>query len=236
MHDVKKQREFYRQQAQCYDEMCAFDKCDEHYVATAVLCGLFDLYKITSLLDLGCGTGRSLAYVRDHAPNIALSGVEPVEALRQQCLEKGFTPEQIQDGDACKLSLPDGSVDCVSLFGVLHHIPTPERAIQEALRVASRMVVISDHNIYGMGSPATRLFKQSFRALGLRRLLGRIMTRGKGYHDTDWDGVFYPFSLIDYFEQVRSQTSQVFCFSTKTPAVNLLRNASHIAIVAIKPQ
>ena len=236
MRDVEKQREFYRQQAQCYDEMCAFDKCDEHYVASAVLCGLFDLYKISSLLDLGCGTGRSLAYLRDHAPKITLSGVEPVEALRQQCLEKGFTAEQIQDGDACQLDLPDASVDCVSMFGVLHHIPAPEKAIQEALRVARRMVIISDHNIYGMGSPATRLLKQSFRILGLRRALGWIMTHGKGYHDTDWDGVFYPFSLIDYFEQIRSQASQVFCFSTKTPAVNLLRNASHVAIVAIKPQ
>jgi ubiquinone/menaquinone biosynthesis C-methylase UbiE len=236
MSDVEKQREFYRQQAHCYDEMCASDKCDEHYVASAVLCGLLDLYKVKSLLDLGCGTGRSLAYVREHSPQTILSGVEPVEALRQQCLEKGFSPDQIQNGDACRLCHADGSVDCVSMFGVLHHIPKPELAIQEAMRVAAKMVVISDHNIYGMGSAGTRFFKQTFRAIGLRKVLGLIMTRGKGYHDTDWDGVFYPFSLIDHYDQIRSQVAQMFCFSTKTPAVNLLRNASHVAIVGIKQE
>ena len=96
------------------------------------------------------------------------------------------------------------------------------------------MVIISDHNIYGMGNPLTRIVKQTFRQLGLRKALGWLMTQGKGFHDTDWDGVFYPFSLTDHFDEIRSQSKQTFAFSTKTPAINLFRNASHLAIVGIK--
>lgn len=234
MDEVEKQRQFYASMAQCYDAMCAHDCYDEHFVASAVLCGLIDLYGVRTLLDVGCGTGRSLAYLKQHKPELALSGIEPVEALRKECYAKGFSEVDVRDGDACRLHLPDASVDCVSMFGVLHHIPTPALAIQEALRVASKMVIISDHNIYGMGSYITRLFKQTFRQLGLRKTLGWLMTKGKGFHDTDWDGVFYPFSLVDHFPQIQTRSVQTFAFSTKTPAINLFRDASHLAIVAVK--
>ena len=233
MNEVQKQREYYESKASCYDEMCAFNKFDEHYFATAALRGLTELYGIQSLLDVGCGTGRSLAYLREHC-DLELSGIEPVEALRQQCFEKGFTDEKIRNGSADSLDLAESSVDCVTMFGVLHHVPNPEEAIDEAFRVASKMVFISDHNIYGMGSPLSKLAKQSFRAFGLRRLLAKVMTRGKGFHDTDWDGVFYPFSLLDHFEQMQSKSEHIYSMSTKTPAVNLVRDASHIALIAIK--
>lgn len=214
--------------------MCAHDQYDEHYVASAVLCGLIDLYRIKSVLDIGCGTGRSLSYLKQNKSHLDLHGIEPVQALREECYSKGFTNEQVTAGDACDLRFRDGHFDCVSMFGVLHHIPNPDLAIQEAFRVASRMVVISDHNIYGMGSAGTRFIKQAFRALRLRKVLSLLMTKGKGYHDTDWDGIFYPFSICDYFHVIKEQSSKTFTFSTKTPALNLLRNASHIAIVGIK--
>ncbi len=234
MNEVEKQRQYYKERAASYDQAWAFDEFDEHYVATAALRGLLDLYKISSVLDIGCGSGRSLKYLKDHAPELQLSGIEPVEALRTECLAKGFSAEQVRVGDACHLDLPDSSIDCVCMFGVLHHVRTPVQAVDEALRVAKKMVFISDHNIYGMGNIATRTVKQTFRMLGMRKLLGSLMTGGKGYHDTDWDGVFYPFSLLDHFQQLRNGTARIYSFSTKTPAVNLLRNASHVAIAAVK--
>ncbi len=233
MNEVQKQRDYYENHATCYDEMCAFNKCDEHYFATAALRGLTELYEIESVLDVGCGTGRSLSYLREHCANLKLSGVEPVDALRAQCLEKGFSAEQIRIGSADSLEMPDNSADCVTMFGVLHHVPNPAAAIDEAFRVASKMVLISDHNIYGMGNPVTKLAKQSFRALGLRRVLAKIMTRGKGFHDTDWDGIFYPFSILDHFAQMRSRSKHIYSMSTKTPATNLLTQASHVALISV---
>lgn len=60
------------------------------------------------------------------------------------------------------------------------------------------------------------------------------MTHGKGFHDTDWDGIFYPFSLLDHFDRMKRQSSRLYSLSTKSPAVNLLRNASHVALIGIK--
>lgn len=138
MNEIEKQRQYYKERAASYDQAWAFDEFEEHFVASAALCGLVDLYQVRTILDVGCGTGRSLSYLKEHKPELTLAGIEPVEALRNECYSKGFSESEVRDGDACRLQLPDASVDCVSMFGVLHHIPTPGLAIQEALRVASK--------------------------------------------------------------------------------------------------
>jgi hypothetical protein len=101
-------------------------------------------------------------------------------------------------------------------------------------RVARKAIFISDHNVYGMGSLLTKAIKQGFRDFGLRKMLNLILTRGKGYHDTNWDGVFYPFSLLDHMELIKNGMKQTFTISTKGPAINLYREASHVAVFAIK--
>jgi len=234
MDEEQKQRQYYQKTASVYDSMQAFDKLGEHFVATAMLRGLLELYQVQSLLDVGCGTGRTLSYLQEVAPELQLFGVEPVQSMVDECLNKGFSSENVRIGNACQLNYPDSSVDCVSMFGVLHHVRDPRKAIEEAVRVAAKMIFISDHNIYGMGGAVSRTVKQAFRFLGQRRLLAFAMTRGKGFHDTDWDGVFYPFSLVDHFEYLKGVSSTTYSMSTKTPAINLLRDASHIAIAAIK--
>lgn len=232
--EVKKQRSYYAKTAAHYDDACCFDPNDEHHFACAALSGLLRHYKVETVLDVGCGTGRAIDRLQRHHPGITFTGLEPVKALRDLAVEKGISEERLLDGDATRLPFPDGAFDCVMLFGVLHHIPNAADAVAEALRVAAKMVFISDHNIYGMGSRSTRIAKQLFRDFGLGGPLRRIMTGGKGYHDTDWDGVFYPFSLIDHIPRIRKQTKKVHCFSTKTPAVNLYRQASHLAVLGLK--
>jgi SAM-dependent methyltransferase len=232
--EVEKQRRYYETTATSYDECCAFDPNDEHFIAAALLSGLLSHFEVGSLLDVGCGTGRALHYLASRHPEICFHGIEPVAALRAVATAKGLREDQVSAGDACALAYPDGAFDCVSLFGVLHHVRTPETAIAEAARVSRRMFFISDHNIYGMGSRLTKSGKQLFRDVGLKKLLRLLMTRGKGYPDTDWDGVFYPFSLIDHYGLIRSLAPTVHLFPTKTPAVNLYRSASHVAVLAVK--
>lgn len=235
MNAIDKQREYYQQTAESYDSMFTFDPNDEHFIASAILSGLLDHYGIDTLLDVGCGTGRSLQYLGERHPSLSLTGVEPVEALRNIARQKSPDSTDLFQGDACNLEFDDNQFDCVTMFGVLHHIPTPEKAILEAIRVAKKIVFISDHNVYGMGSKTTKGVKQAFRDLGLRRLLKSVLTKGKGYHDTTWDGIFYPFSLVDYADTLSNGMSNFYTFSTKTPAVNLYRDASHIAMLSVKP-
>lgn len=232
--EVEKQRRYYEATAASYDESCAYDPNDEHFIAAALLSGLLTHFGVSSLLDVGCGTGRALHYLNRRHADIRLQGIEPVAALREVAVSKGLRRDQVAAGDACALDFADGAIDCVTLFGVLHHLRTPDAAIREAARVARRIFFISDHNIYGMGSRLTRGGKQLFRDFGLKRLLPLLMTRGKGYHDTDWDGIFYPFSLIDHYDLIRTLAPTVYVFPTKTPAVNLYRSASHVAILAVK--
>jgi ubiquinone/menaquinone biosynthesis C-methylase UbiE len=186
-------------------------------------------------LDVGCGTGRSLQYLSERHPDLDFSGIEPVQALRDIACQKKMASVKLLPGDACNLDFEDNQFDCVTMFGVLHHIPSPEKAICEALRVAKKIVFISDHNVYGMGSTLTKSVKQILRDLGLRPLMNQLLTKGKGYHDTTWDGIFYPFSLVDYADILSEGMSNFYTFSTKTPAINLYRDASHIAMLSVKP-
>lgn len=234
MDQVQKQREYYAKTARIYDELQASNLLDEHYVATAALAGLMDLYNIQSLLDVGCGTGRSLEYLSRQTRGKQLYGVEPVDALRERCIAKGLSESNVRPGNAYHLEFADQSMDCVSMFGVLHHLESPQKAIDEAFRVASKMVFISDHNLYGMGSSLTKWMKYTLRSLRLEKALHWAITGGRGYHDTDWDGVFYPFSILNYYAGMKSRSSHLYCISTKTPGVNLWRDASHVAVVAIK--
>lgn len=219
--------------ASSYDEAFAFDSEDEHYIACAILTGLIHHYGIKSLLDVGCGTGRALKYLQQSVPALALQGVEPVPEMRNAAVAAGMAENMIVAGDAMSLPFSDSYFDCCSAFGVLHHVPSPALAIQEMFRVSKRAIFISDHNIYGMGSPLTRGMKQVFRDLHSRWLLRLLMTGGKGYHDTDWDGVFYPFSLVDHLDLIRSMATKVHIFPTRRPGLNIYRQTSHLAVLAL---
>lgn len=199
----------------------------------SLLCGLIPQFSISSVLDVGCGTGRALTYLSKALPTLRLQGVEPVPELRQMAISSGLPASMILPGDALALEQNNASVDCVTAFAVLHHIPYPERAIAEMFRVSRHAVFLSDHNIYGVGSSLTRGLKQLFRDLGMKAPLRALLTRGKGYHDTDWDGIFYPFSMIDLLPYIHSMARKFYIFPTKNAANNIYRQASHLAVFAL---
>lgn len=231
---IRKQRDYYNKTAGNYDATCAFDPDDEHFIGAATLSGLINHFGIRSVLDVGCGTGRAMLYLKQRHPDLELHGVEPVEALRLRAYEKGLAPSQVTEGDACQLKFADSSFDCVTAFGVLHHIPDPNKAIQEMKRVSRSAIFISDHNVYGMGSRTTKAIKQLFRDLRLKAVLRLMLTAGKGYHDTSWDGIFYPFSIADHLEEIKFRPGKSFTFSTKSGTLNLYRESSHIGVFSVR--
>lgn len=226
-----KLEQYYARSADSYDTSQLHEN-DEHYNALMFLRGIIAEKQYESLLDVGCGTGRALFYLRDAHPQLRAIGLEPVEELRQKALAKGFEADQILLGDGRQLPFADKSFDCVATFGVLHHVEQPEQIISEMIRVARRAVFISDHNIYGWGGSLTRLGKQAVRRVFGFSTLKLLMTKGRGYHDTDYDGIFYPFSLFEHLDQVASRSNQMFLMSTKGSPRNLYSQASHLAVFA----
>jgi ubiquinone/menaquinone biosynthesis C-methylase UbiE len=230
---IEKQRRYYAQIADTYNSAFAFDPEDEHFIACALLTGLVHHYQLSTLLDVGCGTGRAIGYLSKSCPSLEILGLEPVHEMREAAVSAGIPADRVQGGNATALPFRDRHFDCCSAFGMLHHVPDPQRALREMFRVAGKAVFISDHNLYGMGSPFTRGLKQLFRDLNARWLLRLLLTGGKGYHDTDWDGVFYPFSLIDHLDLIRSMSRKTYIFPTRNPSLNIYRQTSHLAVLAL---
>jgi SAM-dependent methyltransferase len=226
----RRQSEYYTQTAQTYDATQIGD-ADEHAIALGWLATMIEQRDIVSVLDVGSGTGRALKYLK-RVSGVVVRGVEPVAALRAAGHAAGLTAEELQSGDALALDFPDNSVDVVCAFGVLHHIADHRQAVAEMCRVARRGIFISDANNFGQGVPAARALKQALRALGLWRAFDLLRTRGKGYHYSDGDGVFYSYSIFDDIAVIKPHFPEMYWMSTRPSGPNLYRSAQTIALFA----
>jgi ubiquinone/menaquinone biosynthesis C-methylase UbiE len=231
--EIQIQRDYYTQTASSYNSMHVREY-DEHFFALAVMVGLLDYCKITSILDIGSGTGRVLSYIKKHRPDIRIVGIEPVAELREIGYQEGLGSSELIEGDATQLSFGDGEFDLVCEFGVLHHIKQPERAVSEMLRVASKAIFISDSNNFGSGSATERFFKQLLNSMMLWPIVDFIKTRGKGYTITEGDGLAYSYSVFNNYAQIRKACQNVHLINTKDGHMNLYRTSTHIAVLGIK--
>jgi ubiquinone/menaquinone biosynthesis C-methylase UbiE len=167
------QRSYYAATAERYDEMHVREN-DEHAFALRFLTSVVEHFGIGSILDIGSGTGRGLIQIRKAMPHAKALGIEPCAELRQIGYAKGLSERELIDGDATDLAFPDNSFDLVCEFGALHHIPDPNKAVSEMLRVARRAIFISDMNNFGHGSGLAKLLKQAINAAGLWKAAGRL--------------------------------------------------------------
>jgi ubiquinone/menaquinone biosynthesis C-methylase UbiE len=231
--EVNLQRQYYAETAAKYDAMQISDQ-DEHQFALAVLSAMIEYHGIKSVLDVGSGTGRALRYLKSRHPSVRFVGIEPVEALRKVGHAAGLSHDELQDGDINYLAAADGEFDLVCEFAVLHHVPKPERAVAEMLRVARKAIFISDANNFGQGGLMTRCLKQTINALGLWRAFDWMRTGGKGYHVSAGDGLFYSYSVFNNYEQIRKACGTVHQFNSVDAGPNLARSSSHVAILGVK--
>jgi ubiquinone/menaquinone biosynthesis C-methylase UbiE len=227
MDAVKRQRDYYQSTAEEYDKMHMAD--EEHTYALSIMEGLVKQLEISSVLDIGSGTGRAVLALKHSG--VRAVGIEPVEALRKQGHTKGLSTEELIDGDVQILNFPDKSFDLVCAFAVLHHVPEPIRAVSEMLRVARRAIFISDSNNFGQGGTAIRLAKQTLRGTGLWKIADFIKTRGKGYTITEGDGLAYSYSIFDNHAQIASRCRDVRYFAVSPSGPNLYRTCSHVAVL-----
>ena len=231
--EVTLQRKYYAETAAKYDAMQISDH-DEHQFALAILSAMIEYHGIRSVLDVGSGTGRALRYLKSRHPGVRFVGIEPVEALRKIGHQAGLSADELKDGDINSLAASDQEFDLVCEFAVLHHVPEPEQAVAEMLRVARKAVFISDANNFGQGGLMSRCLKQGINALGLWRAFDWLRTGGKGYHVSAGDGLFYSYSAFNDYRQLREACRSIHHFNTVDAGPSLARSAPHIAILGIK--
>jgi ubiquinone/menaquinone biosynthesis C-methylase UbiE len=221
---------YYTRSAAVYDA-AHVGEADEHAIALGWLTALIQQCRISSVLDVGSGTGRALHYLKQ-VPGLEARGIEPVAAMRDVGHANGLTLEELTGGDALALNFEDNTFDLVCAFGVLHHIKEHHRAVAEMCRVARRAVFISDANNFGQGSLKNRIVKQILRAAGLWRAFDLARTGGKGYHYSEGDGVFYSYSVLDDVPVIRPKFAAMYWMSTRPSGTNLFRSAPTLALFA----
>jgi ubiquinone/menaquinone biosynthesis C-methylase UbiE len=232
--EIEIQRSYYTDTAKTYDQMHVHEK-DVHYFALTFMLSAMNFLDGTSVLDVGAGTGRTVAYIKNNYPHIDVKGVEPVAELRQVGYSKGLSESDLIAGDGLSLPFEDNSFDFVCCFGVLHHIRTPRIVIKEMLRVAKKAIFISDGNNFAQGSFLSRTLKQGFNLLGLWSIVDLIKTKGKGYTISEGDGLAYSYSIFSDFDYIRHKTKRVHILNTSnTTSSDLYKTADSIALMAIK--
>lgn len=226
-----RQREYYAQTASAYDQAHSY----ENALDFAIFKTFIEHLNVTSILDIGSGTGRALITAKETKADIRAVGIEPASALRERGHAKGLTRSELIDGDAQHLSFKDDSFDLACEFAALHHIPRPDLAVSEMIRVARKAVFISDANNFGQGGLLARGIKQAINAVGLWPLADWIRTRGKGFHYSEGDGVFYSYSAFSHLPALRTACREVYVFGdTKGRGSNLYRSSPFVVIIGVK--
>ena len=231
------QKQYYSQTAKEYDALHVNAGVDaEHNFALAFMGSIIDLYGITSVLDIGAGTGRAISYLKVKYPNLKVVGIEPVRELREIGYSKGISPEMLIEGDGTDIKYSAGSFDLVCEFGVLHYVSWPEKMVGEMLRVAKTGIFISDSNNFGQGSKMARSLKQCINLLGLWRMYDYVRTKGKGYQISAGDGLFYSYSVFNNYNQIKKDCKGgVHILNTTNSAgIDPYSSASHVALLGIK--
>jgi ubiquinone/menaquinone biosynthesis C-methylase UbiE len=232
------QREYYERTAHLYDASHVRDG-DEHYVALRHIGGFFDVLRISSVLDVGCGTGRGMKYFLERRPGILVQGVEPVAALIDQAVHvNSVPPGLIMKGAGETLPFADQTFDAVFECGILHHVKEPNQIVQEMMRVSRKAVFLSDENRFAHGSTFARWAKLLLCKTGTFRAAYRLKTLGKGYRFSEGDGLAYSYSVFDSMQLLSAWADRVIVIPTdevKTKSVfHPLLTSFHVLLCAIR--
>ncbi len=230
-------RDYYGTTADRYTEMHESNH-DAHATALSMLSPLLHHLEVTSMLDVGTGTGRALEYLRHYRPTMTLMGVDPVQELLDKAADRGIPRTSLMMGVGEKLPFTDNSFDASCEFGILHHVPEPNLVVTEMTRVSRRCVFLSDSNRFGQGSFLARVVKLLSYKLGLWPLIDLAKTRGKGYSVSEGDGLAYSYSVFDSYAILASWATRIFLLPTEELTsrtwANPLLASGHVLVCALR--
>jgi SAM-dependent methyltransferase len=123
-----------------------------------------------TVLDVGCGAGGMLSLLGRYG---RATGIDTSPELVEFCRSRGF--ERVQIGSAYELPVEDGSVDLITLFDTIEHVPDDARALRECRRaLAPRGVLFISVPAYQFlyaNNDRVAHHERRYTARGLRRKL-----------------------------------------------------------------
>ena len=204
-----RQRSYYAQTAAAYDAAHIHED-DAHNQAIDQVLQIMASLGAKSALDVGAGTGRTVQRLLNEGGLDRVAGLEPVAELVARGHAKGVPEDVLLVGDGRALPYADGSFDVVIETGVLHHVKEPRAVVREMMRVARRAVFLSDSNRFGQGRLAARLLKVGLYGARLWPLANLVKTRGKGYLESEGDGISYSYSVFDDLPALGAWADRVY--------------------------
>ena len=95
-------------------------------------------FSFADVLDVGCGTGTTLAAITATQAGVRAHGIDLSPNMVTIARERLGDAADVQVADAEHVPLADGSVDLVTCVDSLHHYPDPGAALAEMHRVTRR--------------------------------------------------------------------------------------------------
>ncbi len=234
--EEKIQEEYYKKTGVQYDDLHLHND-DAHFNALNQIITLGKELGIQTYLDVGCGTGRGVAFLLKNSFNAY--GVELSQSLLRQAIQKNDVPaHRLLYGNGLSLPFKENSFDAVCAFGLLHHIKHPNLVVKEMMRVARKVIFLSDSNRFGQGNLFSKNCKIFLWKCGLWGIANFVKTKGKNYILTEGDGVSFSYSVYDSYSLLKSWAKQLIEIptdnSTQKNSENYLLTASHLLLVAVK--
>lgn len=98
--------------------------------------------KVTSLLDVGCGTGQFLKETVQVFPNLKVSGLDLSPSMVEETKRKLPIQSIILIGDAELLPFKESQFDVVTAIHMMYHVPNQKKALSEMMRVTKQGGII----------------------------------------------------------------------------------------------
>lgn len=154
-----------------------FKKSDRLLPRISKILGILKSFYFESLLDVGSGRGAFLLPFMDTFPHISVKSVDILDKRIEMLKDmqngglENFTAEK---KNICDLQ-DSKAVDVVTMLEVLEHIPNYEKAIENAVRLAKKYVIVSvpsheDNNEEHINLLTKEILTKCFNTQGVQKI------------------------------------------------------------------